>query len=113
MLPSSDSPLQALETLPSPKEQYAILIEDIRALSDRRETLNNLFVGIISLLAGGQAYVLISLAGNTEGLVVALLATIFGLRLCRVWAHALGIYSVLLDVRYETLKIWERDYEFP
>src|SRR5258706_8620961 len=113
MPPSSDSPVQVVENLPSLQEQYMTLIEDIRALRDRRETLNNLFCGIISLLAGGQAYLLISQAGNIEGLIVAILATVFGVRLCKVWVDALGTYSLLLDMRYETLKIWERHYKFP
>jgi hypothetical protein len=98
---------------PSPSEHYKLLIEDARALGDRRETINNLFVGLFSLIAGGLGYVLITFPGRLPGLVVTIAVTLFGLGLCRVWENVLGNYKALLDMRYSTLRIWEQRFNFP
>lgn len=99
--------------IPAPGDHYKLLVEDARALGDRREAINNLFVGAISLLAGGQAYLLVAMPTRIEGLIVTLLATAFGLRLCTVWQSVLGTYKALLDFRFHTLKLWEAHYDFP
>lgn len=94
-------------------EHYKLVVEDARALGDRRETINNLFVSIISLIAGGQGYVLVMFPGTGVGLAVIVIATLFGLSLCSVWNSALLSYKELLDIRYVTLKSWEEKYNFP
>ncbi len=94
-------------------EHYKLLIEDARALGDRRETINNLFVSLVSLVAGGQGYILIAFPGQGVGLVVIAIATLFGIRLCSIWRNALKRYDVLLALRYDVLRIWEQEPAFP
>lgn len=101
------------DVLPSPDEHYKIVIEDARALGDRRDAINSMFVNIVSLIAGGAGYVLINKPGSAAGLVVVLAACIFGWRLCHVWEDVLGNYKWLLNFRYQTLKEWESRYDFP
>lgn len=110
---SAEGSSELSPVVPSPGDHYRLLVEDARALGDRREAINNLFVGAISLLAGGQAYILVAMSSSIEGLIVTLLATAFGLRLCRVWQNVLGTYKALLDFRFHTLKLWEAHYDFP
>lgn len=98
---------------PTAADHYRIVIEDARALRNGRDTINSMFVSIVSLIAGGAGYVFITYSGNTVGLVVVLAAAIFGFRLCHVWEHALGNYGYLLNFRYATLKFWETQYNFP
>ena len=98
---------------PSPSEHYKLLIEDARALGDRRETINNLFVGLLSLLAGGLGYVLISFPGKLIGLLVTLVASVVGIYLSKVWADVLGNYRALLKLRFALLRKWESFYQFP
>lgn len=105
--------VNAPSAVPSPADHYKLLVEDARALGDRREAINNLFVGAISLVAGGQSYILIAMPTRIEGLIVTLLATAFGLRLCTVWQNVLSTYKALLDFRFHTLKLWEEHYHFP
>lgn len=98
---------------PAAVDQYKAVLEDAQSLGNRRDTINSLFVGTVSLVAGGEGYILIALAGTGTGLLVMLAATIFGVGLCRIWADALGSYQALLKFRYETLKVWEEKYDFP
>lgn len=102
-----------LVDFPSPSDHYKIVIEDARALGDRRDAINSMFVNIVSLIAGGAGYVLITYPGSTAGLAVILAAAIFGWRLCHVWDDAIGNYKYLLNFRYQTLKVWEEEYGFP
>lgn len=98
---------------PTAADHYRIVIEDARALRNGRDTINSMFVSIVSLIAGGAGYVFITYPGNLVGLVIVLAAAIFGFRLCHVWEHALGNYRYLLNFRYATLKLWETQYNFP
>ena len=104
---------EPLADFPSPADHYKIVIEDARALGDRRDAINTMFVNIVSLIAGGAGYVLITYPGSTAGLAVILAAAIFGWRLCHVWDDAIGNYKYLLNFRYETLKQWEQLYDYP
>jgi len=64
------------DVLPSPEEHYKIVIEDARALGDRRDATNTMFVNIVSAIAGGAGYVLINQTGTTVGLAVVLAACV-------------------------------------
>lgn len=109
----TDQPEALPADFPSPADHYRLVIEDARSLGNRRDAINSMFVNIVSLIAGGAGYVLITYPGNTAGLAVVLAASIFGWRLCHVWDDAIGYYKSLLNFRYTTLKVWEEDYRFP
>lgn len=96
---------------PTDSEHYAILIEDARALGDRRETINNLFVGLVTLILGAQGYIITS-ASDTElkGTVIIVALSIFGFIICQVWRNVLFSYRILLNFRYEVLKTWETHF---
>jgi hypothetical protein len=98
---------------PSSDEHYKLLLDDVHVLAGRRETINDLFLGIVTLVLGAEAYLFIS-AGDgdvrTTALIVA--ASIYGLLFCRIWRRALENYSALLSFRFFVLKEWERDW-FP
>jgi len=95
----------------SRKDHYKILIEDARALGDRRETINDLFIGLVTLLLGAQGYLLInSKDSDLHTSVYITCIGLFGAYLCRVWNNVLEGYRTLLNFRYHVLKEWERSW---
>jgi hypothetical protein len=90
-------------------EHYKLLIEDARGLGDRRETLNDLFLGLITLILGAQGYLMITTKDSDLRATIYIIAVgAFGYRLAWVWAKVLESYKALLNFRYHVLKEWER-----
>jgi hypothetical protein len=95
----------------SREDHYKVLIEDARALGDRRETINDLFMGLVTLMLGAQGYLLVN-SKDTDIHTTIYIACIgvFGAYLSRVWRSVLEGYRTLLNFRYHVLKQWERNW---
>lgn len=93
----------------SREDHYKVLIEDARALGDRRETINDLFMGLVTLMLGAQGYLLVN-SKDTDLHTTIYIACIglFGAYLCRIWRSVLEGYRTLLNFRYHVLKQWEQ-----
>jgi hypothetical protein len=104
---SAAPPFEQEMTL-SKEEHYRLLIEDARSLRLSRENINDLFIGLTTLLLGAQGYLLISFqqtdAASTFYIIGIALA---GLFVCSIWSRVLAGYKQLLNYRYLVLKFWE------
>jgi hypothetical protein len=101
------------ETVPSDTtfSHYQLLIGDARALGDRRETVNNLYVGLITLILGAEGYLFIYIKNSeVSGVVLSAVVGVFGIVLSFVWRQVLSNYKKLLDLRYKVLIEWERAF---
>src|SRR5579884_3357051 len=97
--------------VPPLKKQYQLVIEDARALGQRRDTLTTMFLSVITLILGAQGYLLLQSEDKVPGDTVMIVALMFfGLVLCRQWLQSLKSYDTILNYRYETLKRWEQAF---
>jgi hypothetical protein len=85
-------------------DQYQILVEDTARLSDRRQTVNNLYLSANSLLIGGVALLVQQNQKNTFTIFLILLIIIAGLVICYDWRRLINTYSELVKVRISMLK---------
>lgn len=85
-------------------DQYEQVIEDTAKLSDRRQTVNNLYLSANSLLLGGIA--LLAQGGITTIFPVALivLISVVGGVLCFDWRRLIQDYRRLVRLRVRILK---------
>lgn len=94
-------------------EQYNNIIEDTAKLSDRRQTVNNLYLSANSLLLGGVA-LLAQQSGITGALsaILVVLISVVGLVLCFDWSRLIETYRALNAVRFSVLMEMEDRAEF-
>lgn len=97
-----------------PFKQYQLIAEDTARLSDRRQTINNLYLSANSLLLGGVA-ILVQQSDLKNGLPILLIIVLVaaGTFLSLDWWRLLGNYSKLLNLRFELLKELEERDDFP
>jgi hypothetical protein len=95
-------------------DQYQLLVEDTARLSDRRQTINNIYLSANSLLLGG-----IAVLGQTSGvtnladLFLIFLLVCAGMVLCFDWSRLIENYRKLLALRFDLLKKIEVRSDFP
>lgn len=113
MLDSSGSSVQVGSATTRLISHYELLIEDARALGERRERLNQLFLGVITLAVGAQAYLLVTYKdSDVRSTLLIVIVGLFGLSLTRIWQQQLRVIGFLLKFRYAVLKDWE-EVAFP
>jgi hypothetical protein len=97
-----------------PFAEYKFLIQDTARLSDRRQTVNNIYLSVNSVLLGALA-LLVPQGGlrSLIVLVIVLLVAIAGAIICRDWQRLVHNYKELLKVRFEMLKAIESLENFP
>ena len=95
-------------------KQYQLIVEDTARLSDRRQTINNLYLSANSLLLGGSA-ILVQQGTLNNGLPILLILplVVAGGFLCVDWWRLLRNYRQLLNLRYSLLKEIEARDDFP
>lgn len=96
-------------------EQYHLIVEDTARLSDRRQTVSNIYLSANTLLASG--IVLLALQGAPNNgplppLILIVLIVIGGTVLCVGWGQLIESYKELVGLRIEMLKDIERRPEF-
>ena len=94
--------------------QYELIVEDTARLSDRRQTINNLYLSANSLLLGGSA-ILVQQGTSKNGFPLPLILplVVAGGFLCVDWWRLLRNYRKLLNLRYSLLKEIENREDFP
>lgn len=97
-------------SFPSPAEHYRLVIEDARSLGQRREHINDMFLGVLTLALGAQAYLFITYKDDDiRSTLLIVVIGLFGARLCSIWGKVLANYAALLRFRYIVLKTWETE----
>ncbi|HEY7780719.1 MAG TPA: hypothetical protein VIC85_10965 [Ktedonobacterales bacterium] len=95
-------------------EQYKLIVEDSARLSDRRQTINNLYLSANSLLLGGVAVLVqLSQLKNPLELLLIVLIAVAGSALCLDWRRVVPQYKRLLDLRFSILREMEESPDFP
>lgn len=94
-------------------KQYSLLVKDSAKLSDRRQTINALYLSANSILLGAIA-VLAAQSGLKAGILLlpAVLIAFAAIPLCLDWRKALLNYKRLLDLRFDMLRRIEALPEF-
>jgi hypothetical protein len=94
--------------------QYELIVEDTARLSDRRQTVNNLYLSANSLLLGGSA-ILVQQGTLKNGFPILLIVPLVlaGGFLCVDWWRLLRNYRKLLNLRFGLLKEIEARDDFP
>ena len=110
---TSSGPSPAGANRPPTFRHYRLLVEDARALSDRRDRVTTIFLSVITLTLGAQGYLLATTKdGEVRATILVWAIAFFGTWLCLTWRRALLTFKELLNFRYFTLKQWE-GLEFP
>lgn len=95
-------------------EQYKLIVEDSARLSDRRQTINNLYLSANSLLLGGVAVLVqLSQLKNPLEILLIVLIAVAGSALCLDWRRVVPQYKRLLDLRFSILREMEESATFP
>jgi hypothetical protein len=95
---------------PSPAKHYQLVIEDARSLGQRREHINDMFLGVLTLALGAQAYLFITYKDDDiRSTLLIVVIGLFSTRLCSIWGKVLANYAALLRFRYIVLKTWETE----
>jgi hypothetical protein len=95
-------------------EQYQLLVEDTARLSDRRQTINYIYLSANSLLLGGIAVLAQQSGGkNLAELFLIFLLVCAGMVLCFDWSRLIENYRKLLALRFDLLKKIEVRSDFP
>src|SRR5215475_11577986 len=94
--------------------QYELIVEDTARISDRRQTINNLYLSANSLLLGGSAILVQQGSQNTGFPSLLILPLVLaGGFLCADWWRLLRNYRKLLNLRYDLSKEIEARDDFP
>jgi hypothetical protein len=95
-------------------EQYQLIVEDTARLSDRRQTINNIYLSANSLLLGGIA-VLAQQSGlkSLADIFLIFLLVCAGMVLCFDWSRLIENYRKLIALRFDLLKKIEVSSDFP
>lgn len=97
-----------------PFEQYPFLIEDTARLSDRRQTVNNIYLSVNSVLLGGLA-LLVQVSGlrSFSLAVIAVMIAAAGFVITHDWRKLVLNYRTLLALRFTLLREIESLPDFP
>jgi hypothetical protein len=104
----SDAPVIDHADGPARDEHYRLLIEDTRALRVNRENINDLFIGLTTLMLGAQGYLVVTFSRDDSASTFYIVGiAVAGIFICSVWSKVLSGYKQLLNYRYLVLKYWE------
>jgi hypothetical protein len=97
----------------SRSEHCKLVIEDTRAIIQARESMNQWFVSLITLILGAQTFLPITF--NSTDITSALYilgVALLGFFITAIWRRGLRTHLLLLNFRYTALKHWEMEW-FP
>ncbi len=93
-------------------DHYQMIVEDTARLTDRRQTVNNLYLSANSLLLGGLAlFVQQTEFKGFSTIFISALLVFVGIFLCRDWRRLLKTYRALINLRIELLHTAERGFK--
>jgi len=89
-------------------EEYKCFVEDTAKLSERRQTVTNIYITVNSLILGAVSFLIKdAVSGQWWGLVLALPLMVGGIAICRFWEQLLVKYKRLVGLRLDTLRLLE------
>ncbi len=92
----------------NPFEEYKLFVEDTARLSDRRQTVTNIYIAVNSLLLGAISFLIRDAAGGRWwGLCLALPLLVGGIIVCCFWRQFLIKHKTLIGLRIDTLREME------
>jgi hypothetical protein len=100
----------------NPFAQYKLLMQDTARLSDRRQTVNNIYLSVNSVLLGGIALLVSQEDPDLKSLLVLVIVLVIALAgsiICGDWQRLVRSYKELLNLRFEMLKSIESIESFP
>src|SRR6476619_5611151 len=84
---------------------YKTAIEDVNELNRRRLDADNLYVGIVTLILTGEAYLVVTSQFDSWLPVIATAAaSLVGLAIVRRWSQGVVEIGKILDKRYQYLR---------
>lgn len=94
-------------------KHYKLLVDDARALAERRDRVTSIFLSVVTLTLGAQGYLLVTYKDlDIRSTVIICVAALFGTWVCLTWRQTIRSFKELLNFRYFMLKQWERE-SFP
>lgn len=96
-------------------KQYCLLVEDTARLSDRRQTVSNIYLSANALLASGIALLAVQTASTDLPLPPIYLIVLIvggGSILCLEWRRIIETYRALVSMRIDLLKELEDRPDF-
>jgi len=89
-------------------EEYKLFVEDTARFTDRRQTVNNIYVAVNSILLGASGLLLGQFfsENNWQGLLAVLIA-FAGIVICLQWIQLIGKYKTLVAFRIRHLRKME------
>ncbi len=89
-------------------EEYKLFVEDTARFSDRRQTVNNIYVVVNSIILSAMAF-LVKDAGldHLWRSIVIMLVMIVGIIICLQWDRLILRYKRLIGFRFDELRIME------
>jgi len=93
---------------------YKVLVQDTAHISDRRQTMNNIYLSVNAILLGALA-VLVQQGHLTSFLflTVEVFVSLAGIIIAAQWRALITTYKSLLRLRYETLEEIEKTLDIP
>lgn len=90
-------------------EQWRLTVESAMQVSNRRQTANNLFIMMLTILISGVLLSdSISNADKPFQLGVSIAVSILGILLCFEWMSQMDYYGALNDVKYTAIRDMEK-----
>lgn len=93
-------------------EEYKLFIEDTARFSDRRQTVNNIYVAVNSIMLCAMAFFAkdARLDHYWQAFVI-ILVMIAGIVICLQWDRLIFTYKKLIKLRFEELRVMEKSPE--
>jgi len=93
-------------------EEYKLFVEDTARLSDRRQTISNIYVTVNSILLAAIGLIIKDLGANGCWLLILPFPLVIaGIAVCIWWHQLILKYKRLIGLRMDTLRIAEDDPE--
>jgi tetratricopeptide (TPR) repeat protein len=93
-------------------EEYKLFVEDTARLSDRRQTISNIYVTVNSILLAAIGLIIKDLGANGCWLLILPFPLVIaGIAVCIWWHQLILKYKRLIGLRMDTLRITEDDPE--
>lgn len=109
--PQPASPQKPL-TKVDPWKEYELFVGDTQRATERRQSVNTIYLSVNSLLLGAVA--LLAQAGGLDKplfLPIVILIAIAGFVICGDWSRIINSYRTYINVRFDVLKGMENGFE--
>jgi hypothetical protein len=89
-------------------EEYSLFVEDTSRLSDRRQTISNIYIAVNSILLAGAGLLIKDLGVEFSWKVLLSLPLIIaGIAVCHLWIQLIERYKSFIGARLDILRATE------